>query len=302
MLLSAAFFGLMAATVKGLESYPLTEKVFFRNFLGFIFAFFMVKSKGGTLKGNNKKMLLVRSIFGMLGILCYFYSLQYLNLADGVIINKFSPFVVVLLSYIVLNEKVGKGQVAALILAIIGAFLVVKPTGNVSAFPALIGLLGAIFGGTAYIAVSYLKKSDGPETIVFYFTLITSICTLPFILRGDWILPTGMDLLLILGLGVFATLGQIFMTYGYRVADASEVSIYLYADTIFSAIIGFLIFNEIPDKHSALGGILIIVAAIINFLTKRIIMRRKLGMTKLEEVYEEENQDIRNRSRNEENK
>ncbi len=274
MLLSATFFAIMAATVKGLEGYPLTEKVFFRNFLGFIFAFFMVKQKGGSLVGNNKKMLVVRSVFGMLGILCYFYSLQYLPLADGVIINKFSPFVVVVLSYLILSEKVGRGQVVALMLAIFGAFLVTKPTFNVDIQPAMVGILGAIFGGIAYIAVSYLKKTDAPETIVFYFTLITSIGTLPFILNGDWIVPTGTDLLLILGLGVFSTLGQIFMTYGYRYADASEVSIYLYADIIFSAIIGLIIFSEVPDMLTFLGGLAIIVAGTINFTTKRIMVRR----------------------------
>ncbi len=300
MLFSALFFGLMAATVKGLEGYPLTEKVFFRNFLGFIFAFFMVKSKGGSLKGNNKKMLLVRSIFGMLGILCYFYSLEYLNLANGVIINKFSPFVVVILSYFILKERVGRGQVAALLLAIAGAFLVVKPTGNMSAFPAMIGIMGAVFGGIAYVAVSYLKKSDSPETIVFYFTMITSICTLPFIAKGDWVVPSGTDFLLILGLGVFSTLGQVLMTYGYRVADASEVSIYLYADTIFSAIIGFVIFNEIPDGLSALGGIMIIVAAVINFLTKRMISRRNREVEESRKLYEKEREDERDDKRKKE--
>lgn len=274
MLLSASFFAIMAAIVKGLEDYPLTEKVFFRNFLGFIFAFFMVKRTGGSLKGNNKKMLLVRSIFGMLGILCYFYSLEFLPLADGVIINKFSPFVVVVLSYLILSEKVGKGQVIALVLAIFGAFLVTKPTFNVDIYPALIGIMGATFGGIAYIAVSYLKKSDTPETIVFYFTLITSICTLPFVLGGNWIIPRGIDILLVLGLGIFSTLGQIFMTYGYRYADASEVSIYLYADIIFSALIGLMIFSEVPDILTILGGLSIFIAGIINFLTKRIIVRR----------------------------
>lgn len=274
MFLSALFFGLMAASVKGLENYPLTEKVFFRNFLGFIFAFFIVKSKGSSLKGNNKKMLIIRSIFGMLGILCYFYSLEYLNLANGVMINKFSPFVVVILSFFVLKEKIGRGQIIALFLAIIGAFLVVKPTGGMTLTPALIGILGAVCGGIAYVAVSYLKDTDSPETIVFYFTLITSICTLPFIIKGDWIIPTGQDILLIIALGVFATLGQVLMTYGYRVADASEVSIYLYSDTIFSAIIGYFIFSEIPDLNSFIGGVLIIIAAIVNFITKRIIFRR----------------------------
>lgn len=272
MLASALFFALMAATVKALGDYPLTEKVFFRNFLGFIFAFFMVKSKGASLAGNNKPMLIARSVFGMLGVICYFYSIQFLNLADAVIINKFSPFVVVILSYLILNERVGKGQIAALLLAVAGAVLVTKPTLNVTIVPAVIGIIGAIFGGFAYIVVSYLKRSDSPETIVFYFTLVTSICTVPFAFADNWQMPGGTDIIWVLALGVFSTLGQIFMTYGYRYADASEVSIYLYIDIIFSAIIGIVMFSEIPDMLTLAGGLSILIAAFINFYTKRIMV------------------------------
>lgn len=274
MLFSAFFFALMAATVKSLEDYPLTEKMFFRNFLGFVFAFIMVKKNGGSLRGNNRKLLVLRSVFGMLGVAAYFYSIQYLNLADAVIINKFAPFFVVLLSWAVLKEKIGRGQIVALLLAIVGAALVTKPTFNVNIAPAMIGLLASMFAGMAYVTVSYLRKSDSPETIVFYFTLITSLCMIPFAFTGDWIVPRGMDILKAVGLGVFSTAGQILMTYGYRYADASEVSIYSYSDIIYSMIIGILIFSEVPDYLTAIGGITILFAGFINFYTKKLVNKK----------------------------
>lgn len=277
MLLSALFFALMAATVKSMPEYPLTEKMFFRNFLGFIFAFGMVKRNKGSLKGNNRKLLLLRSILGMFGVACYFYSIGHLNLADAVIINKFAPFFVVLLSWLILKEKIGRGQIGALIIAIVGAGLVVKPTFDVTVAPALIGLLAAFFAGCAYVTVSYLRKSDRPETIVFYFTLVTSIFMIPFAFSGNWIMPVGFDILKALGLGVFSTLGQILMTYGYRYADASEVSIYSYADIIYSMGIGILLFSEIPDYLTLIGGIAILLAGFTNFYTKKLLRQKSLG-------------------------
>lgn len=271
MMLSAFFFALMAATVKSLGDYPLTEKMFFRNFLGFVFAFAMVKRNGGSLRGNNRKLLVLRSVFGMLGVAAYFYSIQYLNLADAVIINKFAPFFVVLLSWLVLKEKIGKGQIIALFLAIVGAGLVTKPTFNVNIAPAMIGLMASMFAGMAYVTVSYLRKSDGPETIVFYFTLITSLCMIPFAFSGGWIVPRGLDILKAIGLGVFSTAGQIFMTYGYRYADASEVSIYSYSDIIYSMIIGVVLFSEMPDYLTAIGGVAILAAGFVNFYTKKLL-------------------------------
>lgn len=283
MLLSAFFFALMAATVKSLQAYPLTEKMFFRNFLGFVFAFVMVKKNGGSLKGNNRKLLLLRSVLGMLGVAAYFYSIQFLNLADAVIINKFSPFFVVLLSWLILKEKIGKGQIMALVLAIIGAGLVTKPTFSVTVVPALIGLMASMFAGMAYVTVSYLRKSDSPETIVFYFTLVTSLCMVPFALSGGWIVPTGMDILKALGLGVFSTAGQIFMTYGYRYADASEVSIYSYSDIIYSMVIGIFLFSELPDYLTLVGGITILAAGFINFYTKKLVKRKSVDYSGLGE-------------------
>lgn len=275
MVLSALFFAIMAALVKSLEEYPLSQKMFFRNFLGFIFAFVMVKKTSSSIKGNNIKLLVLRSVLGLLGVAFYFYSIHHLNLADAVIINKLSPFVVVILSIFILKENVTRGQIIALLVAIIGSALVVRPKLDVSILPALIGVLAAIFAGAAYTTISYLRKTDRPETIVFYFTLITSIVVLPFAIKGNWILPKGLDILKAIGLGLTSTAGQIFMTYGYRYADASEISIYSYLDIIFSMFIGIVLFSEVPNVLTIIGGILILIAAIVNFQIKKSIINRE---------------------------
>ena len=268
ILLSALFFALMAATVKYLGDMPVVEKIFFRNLFGVIIAFYLVKKKGRSLKGNNTKLLFLRSLTGLLGIAAYFYALSKIYLADAVILNKMSPFFVVILAAIFLKEKIKKPQFIALVLAISGAMMVIKPRFDYTVIPALVGLLSAFLAGCSYTIIRHLKETDYPETIVFYFTLISSLAMIPFMLAGQFVMPTGPQILALLGLGIFATTAQLLMTNAYHYAPAGELSIYTYSNIIFSTIIGLVIWGEIPDLLSILGGVAIIIAGIINYRSK----------------------------------
>ena len=271
MILSALSFAIMASLVKSLSIYPVTEKVFFRNFFSLLITVTLILKKGQSFIGKNKKLLLLRSVLGMLGIVFYFYAISHMKfLADATIMNNMSPFFVVILSFLFLKEDISKYQVIALILAILGVGLIVRPKFDLTIVPALSGLFSALFAGGAYVTVRYLRKTDSPRTIVFYFTLLTTVCMLPFILKGDWLLPTGLDIVKVLGVGVFATIGQYSMTYAYKFVEASQVSIYTYTGIIFSSIIGILVFKEALEIYTVLGGILIIAGGYINFHYKKL--------------------------------
>lgn len=271
MILSALSFAIMASLVKSLAIYPVTEKVFFRNFFSLILTVVLILKKGQGFAGNNKKLLLLRSVLGMLGIVFYFYAISHMKfLADATIMNNMSPFFVVILSFIFLKEDVSKYQVVALVLAIIGVTLIVRPKFDLTILPALSGLFSALFAGGAYVAVRYLRQTDSPKTIVFYFTLLTTVCMLPFILKGDWLMPAGIDIVKVLGVGLFATMGQYALTYAYKYVEASQVSIYTYSGIIFSSIIGILIFKESLEIFTVLGGLLIIAGGYVNFYYKKL--------------------------------
>ncbi|WP_066500147.1 DMT family transporter [Abyssisolibacter fermentans] len=276
ILMSALFFALMAATVKSIPNIPVTEKIFFRNIFGFIFALIIVKKKGKPLLGNNKRLLLFRSFCGLLGVACYFLALSKIRLADAVILNKFSPFFILILSYIFLKEKIKKFQVVSLILAILGAGFVIKPGLNLTIIPSLIALASALFAGCAYTAIRYLRHTDAPETIVLYFTFISTISMIPFMLSGQFVIPNQAQITRLISLGIFATSAQFLMTYAYRYAPASELSIYTYANIVFSSIIGLLVWNETLDFMTVIGALLIITSGILNYIVNNNIKLKKL--------------------------
>ncbi|MTI49250.1 DMT family transporter [Sporosalibacterium faouarense] len=269
ILLSALFFALMAATVKSLDNIPTAEKIFFRNIFGFIIAFSMVRKKKKPLLGNNIPILLLRSTFGLLGVACYFYALSQVRLADAVILNKMSPFFVLVLSAIFLKEKIKKLQFVSLILAVGGAMLVIKPEFNSSILPSVIALGSAFFAGAAYTTIRHLRHTDAAETIVLYFTFVSTVVMIPFMIFGQFVVPSPTEILGLLGLGLFATTAQFLMTNAYRFAPAGELSIYTYTNIVFSTFIGLIIWAEVPDSITIIGATLIVAAGFFNYYANR---------------------------------
>lgn len=268
ILLSSLFFALMAAAVKFLGDMPTAEKIFFRNLVGIFVAFSLVKKSGSSLIGNNKKLLILRSTFGLLGIAAYFYALANMKLSDAVILNKMSPFFVVVFAALFLNEKITKKQLIALVTAALGAILVIRPGFDSNLIPSLIALMSSVFAGIAYTVVRQLRKTDSAATVVFYFSLFSTIAMVPFMINGSFVIPTPVQGLALLALGLFAAAAQLFMTNAYRHAEAGELSIYTYANIVFSTIFGLVLFQEIPDFFSVLGAFLIISAGYLNYRAK----------------------------------
>lgn len=281
ILLSSLFFALMAATVKFLGDMPTAEKIFFRNLVGIFVAFSLVKKSGSSLIGNNKKLLILRSTFGLLGIAAYFYALANMKLSDAVILNKMSPFFVMIFAALFLKEKISKKQLIALVTAALGAILVIRPGFDSNLFPSLIALMSSVFAGVAYTLVRQLRKTDSAATVVFYFSFFSTIAMIPFMLSGSFVIPTAVQALALLALGLFAAAAQLFMTNAYRHAEAGELSIYTYANIVFSSIFGLVLFQEIPDLFSAAGAVLIISAGYINYRAKEKEAAEKKAKLKL---------------------
>jgi drug/metabolite transporter (DMT)-like permease len=266
MLFSAFAFAVMGAMVKLSGSIPVFEKVFFRNLISLIVAYAMIKNSQASFWGKreNRKFLLARATLGLIGVVFYFYAISNLILADSSMLNKLSPFFVTLFACWFLKEKLSPIQIPALIVVFSGAMLIIKPQFDLSILPALAGAASAMTAGAAYTLVRYLKDRENPATIVFYFSFVSVVGMIPFVLM-DFHIPTMMQFFFLIGTGVFAAIGQFALTFAYKYAPAAEISIYNYFSILFSAVIGYLIWGEVPDGLSMLGGALVVAAAGLTF-------------------------------------
>lgn len=267
LVFSAFGFAVMSAFVKLAGDLPSFQKTFFRNLVSCIIAlFFIVKNKESFFgKRENQKMLILRSALGTIGIVLNFYSIDKLVLSDANMLNKLSPFFVIIFSALFLNEKINFKQFLAIIVAFIGTLFIIKPSFNLDMIPAIMGVLGAVFAAGAYTCLRFLGGKENHYTIVFYFSLFSLIVIFPFMM-SVYVPMNSEQLFYLLMAGVFASIGQFGITIAYKYAPAKEISIFDYSNILFSAIISFIIFRVLPDLLSFIGYFIIFASSYYMFI------------------------------------
>ncbi|RDY28247.1 DMT family transporter [Romboutsia weinsteinii] len=267
---SALGFALMSACVKLAGDLPNFQKVFFRNLVSATIALYLIIKHKGSLTGKkeNRNLLLLRSLFGTLGVILNFYTIDKLVLSDANMLGKLSPFLVVLLCAIFLKEKISIKQIGSIIVAFIGALFIIKPTFSVEVIPYIGGLLGAFFAASAYTCLRALGNKEEYYTIVFFFSMFSLITILPIFIYVYEPMALSQLIYLLLA-GVFASLGQFGITLAYKYAPAKEISIFDYSNIIFSAILSIFIFNQYPDTLSIIGYLIVFSAAFYVFFDNK---------------------------------
>ncbi|MBN1971640.1 MAG: DMT family transporter [Candidatus Delongbacteria bacterium] len=262
MLLSSLSFAIMGLMVKFSGDIPVFEKVFARNLISlFVAIIVLVKSSSRFFgKLENQKFLFLRSLLGLSGVALFFYAIHNMNLADSSMLNKMSPFFVTIFASLFLKEKITRRSILILVIVFLSVLLIVKPKLDFTILPAFAGLTSAACAGGAYTILRYLKDKEKPETIVFYFSLFSVIVMFPLMMI-NFVIPSLEEFFALLGIGVFAGIAQILLTYSYRYGKASELSIYSYTNVVFSGVFGFVFMKEIPDILSFVGITLIVVTS-----------------------------------------
>ncbi|MDD3253747.1 MAG: DMT family transporter [Lachnospiraceae bacterium] len=278
IILSAFSFALMNVFVRMAGDVPSMQKSFFRNLLCFFFALAIMKKQhvGFSGKKENIGALLARSVFGTIGILCNFYAVDHMVLADASMLNKMSPFFAILFSFLLLKEKIKPVQLIAVIGAFLGSLLIIKPTGiGMARIPALIGLCGGLGAGVAYTFVRVLStRGEKGPFIVCFFSGFSTLCLLPVMLVS-YTPMSGRQLACLLLAGLAACGGQFGITAAYFHAPAREISIFDYSQIVFSAVFGFFLFGQIPDGYSFLGYVIVCGMALWMFFYQQREARRE---------------------------
>lgn len=267
IIMAGFFFALMTFFVRLSGDLPIMEKAFFRNAVAAIIAFgTLVKSKEKfAFKKENIPDLFMRSLCGTLGLICNFYAIDKLNIADANILNKLSPFFAILMSYFILKEKAYKVEWLSVIVAFTGALFVVKPSFNMQFIYAMIGMCGGLGAGIAYTFIRKLgKKGERGPIIVLCFSVFSCVVTLPFLIFQFQPMSLLQFVFLILA-GVAAAGGQFSITKAYTKAPARDISIFDYTQVLFAALLGFIFLDQIPDILSLIGYVIIIGSAVFKW-------------------------------------
>lgn len=269
MLGSSLAFSFMQICVKYLPHLPTTELILFRSIVSIILSLAMLKQLGIHPLGNNRKVLLMRGIFGTTALTIFFYTLQYLPLASAVTIQYLSPIFTALFAAIFLKEKMHIKQWLFFGLSFAGVALLKGFDERVSVNFMLLGILSAMFSGMAYTCIRKLKDSEHPVVVVFYFPLVATpiMAVLSYF---NWVMPAGKDWLVLLLMGIFTQIAQILMTKGLQSAAVNKIISVKYIGTLYALGFGYLLFGESYTLFSLMGIVMVVAGVVLNLRQKQV--------------------------------
>lgn len=277
MLLSALGFALMSACVKYVSTHgiPVFEIVAARALVSLIISYLDVKRKKISIWGNNKRLLLARGTVGTMALMCVYYSVTTLPLAEATILQYVHPVSTALLGLLFLKERIQLPTLICIGLCLLGLLVMVQPNmaGNqaqdLPMFSVMIALLGAMGSSVAYIIVRKLSRTEDSSVIIFYFPLVALPASL-LLAWQDFVWPSLYITGVLVLIGIFTQIGQYGLTKAMQTQAAGQASAYSYIQIVFSALIGVWVFNELPSVWTYMGGGLIITGALINVFGRQL--------------------------------
>ncbi|MCF0106262.1 MAG: DMT family transporter, partial [Holdemanella sp.] len=165
-----------------------------------------------------------------------------------------------------LKERINTGQLISIVIAFFGVVCIIKPTGNLIQYEAFVGLIGGASAGIAYTIVRSLKD-ESPYLIAFFFSVFGFLASFPLTLIVGYQSVGFKELGILLLAGIVTALGQFTLSKAYSYAPSTKISVYLYSQSLFSLLLGMILFHELPDLISLFGGTLLICGGILNFIS-----------------------------------
>ena len=275
VLLSSVSFALMGLCIKQVGGrIPVAEVVMARSIVSLILSAWLLQRAKVSPWGQRRWLLMWRGVVGTVALFCVFGALAGLPLGAATVLQYLNPTFTALLAWIWLGEPFTLRVALAVLLGWLGVVVLMDPTGITSGLgslplePLLLGLAGAFCSAVAYVSVRALGRSEHPLVVVFYFPLMSLPLTLPPVLAHP-VLPTGMELLWLVGVGVFTQLGQIGITKGLIGLPAGRATAIGYAQVPIAALLGVLVLREPLPANLLMAAVLILAATLLSLRRPR---------------------------------
>ncbi len=261
MLGSTIFFGMMAVTIRlASESLSTYQIAFFRNFFGLIALLpFLWRSGPAVLRTQQLPRYLLRSAIGVASMLCAFWAIGHLPMAQAISLSYSTPLFVTIAAVIFLQEKVRMRRWSAVIIGFIGVLVIVQPGSTTFSLGTLVALSAAVLSGIVAIQIKQLSRVDAADTIVLYTYLFwVPLSLVPALFSWQW--PQGIAWLWVVIIGIFGTGGQLLWTRALKLGDVSALTPISFMQLPLVAVAAWLLFDEDPSRWTVIGAGIIFAA------------------------------------------
>ncbi len=271
MTLSALGFSIMSMIVKVVSPrLPVGEIVLVRAAMTLVISYWMLRRADIAVWGHRHGALVFRGVLGAAALACYFVALAELPLPDATTLHQTQPLLTAVLAWWLLGERVGWAAGFAIACGLAGVTLVVHPGvplgDGADPFGVAVAVASAVLSAIAYVTVRQLSKTEHPLVIVFYFPLIATPLAIPWALY-DWVWPTAIEWLLLIGMGVATQVGQVFMTKALMIERAGRATAVGYIQLAFAMFWQLVIFGQWPALGTLLGASLVIAGTLAVSVT-----------------------------------
>jgi drug/metabolite transporter (DMT)-like permease len=267
MLVAGLLFGCMSVFVKlGAPYFTHVELVFYRSLVGLLLVYGIMRQQRISFATQHWVTHLWRGISGGVALALFFYCITVLPLATAVTLNYTAPMFLTVFTMLVYKDKFNLPLTLAISVGFCGVVLLLHPTlQRDQLLPGLLGLISGFLAGVAYLNVKQLGIIGEPAAqVVFYFSLIASFGSGVWMVFDTVHTVTPQGFIILLGLGITATLAQIAMTYAHRAGNTLVVSSLTYSTIVFASLFGILLWSEVLPLSSWLGMAFIIASGVLS--------------------------------------
>lgn len=264
---AAFFFSLMTLFIKLVgQRLPSQEIVLVRSVVTLVYSYLAVRWAQVSPWGHQRKLLVLRGLFGFGAMICFYFALTKLPLADTTAIFFSNPVLTALFAAVFLDEELGLSEILGALLSFGGILFIAQPTFLFGADSESLNLLyvgvtvlGAIFAASGYAVVRNLRTTEHPTVVVLYLPLVATIGSIPTMGFVDMAWPTPYEwLLLIGGVSLTGQIALILLTEGLNRARTGRAMPMTYLQIVFAAVWGLLFFQEVPDLFTIVGALLVV--------------------------------------------
>ena len=277
ILFSVACFSVLNAISKTLtQHYPVVQVIWARYVFAFVFmmALFLPRSGLALFRWHNVGSQVVRGLLLFFSSFLYFHGIVYLPLATAASISLTSPLIVTALSARFLGEPVGVRRWIAVCLGFIGAVIVVRPGHANFEWHSLLIVASTLCSAFYQLFSRRYGQAERPDASATMATIVGTVVALPM-LPFEWTTPAfGWDWVLFVAIGICAGVGHYFLTIAYSQAPAATVAPFNYVQLIGAAILGYLVFDNIPDFWTWVGAAVIVCSGLYLGHAERLRYRR----------------------------
>jgi drug/metabolite transporter (DMT)-like permease len=269
LLIVLAFFcvAVMSAFGKAAAGVPTPVVVLFQSGISLLLLLPWALRHGiGELRTTRLPLHIVRALTGLLSQALFFLAVKHMALVDAVLLVNAAPLFIPFVALAWMKTPITPIVGAGLVIGFVGVLLILRPSSALLTNPsALLAIGAALCSAIALVSVNWLSSTDRPDAILFYYFLISTIAASPLAIYSCQ-MPAGIDWSYLAGIGVFMALAQLFIILAYQRATAERLAPLNYSVVVFSGLIGWLTWGNVPSLIAVAGIVLVCVGGTVSIV------------------------------------